>query len=396
LDKTLKVINSCEVCGNSSLVDVINLGLNPLCDDLIKIGEPITCRQYPIEIVFCDFCNTAHQRYQVPKEILFNEDYHYRSRVTSDVILGMQSLVDSYIQSNGSLIGLKVLDVGCNDGSLLNLFKEKGAKTYGVEPTGAAKEAMKNHMVIQDFFDDKIAKILSTKFKYFDIITFSNVFAHIEDLDSLIRNTSKLMSETTTLIIENHYLGSVLKKGQFDTFYHEHPRSYSLNSFKEIANKLKGNIYKYEYPSRYGGNIRVFISRKKIFNKLLYENIDYLQLFNQVNIDMKKWIKLKKIELEKYFKKFGKLPAKAFPGRAVILIKLLGLTEENISAVYEIKGSIKTGFYVPGTRIPILPESELYAQEEQKPIINLAWHISDAVRENLRRNNYNSEIIDIK
>ena len=78
------------------------------------------------------------------------------------------------------------------------------------------------------------------------------------------------------------------------------------------------------------------------------------------------------------------------------MIKLLGLTEEHISAVYEIKGSIKTGFYVPSTRIPILPESELYKQKDQKPIINLAWHISKAVRANLENNNYLAEVIDIK
>ena len=390
------MITSCEVCGRSKLKDVLNLGLNALCDDLIKIGEQIHSKEYPIEIVFCDFCNTAHQKYQVPKETLFHEEYHYRSRVTSDVVLGMKSLVDSYIKTNGSLSGLKVLDVGCNDGSLLNLFKEKGAKTYGVEPTGAAKEAMNNHTIIQDFFDDKTAEVLFTKYKYFDIITFSNVFAHIDNLDSLISNTCKLMSDNTTLIIENHYLGSILEKGQFDTFYHEHPRSYSLNSFKEIARKMNANIFKYEFPSRYGGNIRVFISREKKSNGLFYEDIDYLNLFAQMNIDMKKWIRLKRIELEKYFLKYGKLPAKAFPGRAVILIKLLGLTEEHISAVYEIKGSMKTGFYVPSTRIPILPESELYQQKDQKPIINLAWHISKAVRENLKRNNYFAEVIDIK
>ena len=115
-----------------------------------------------------------------------------------------------------------------------------------------------------------------------------------------------------------------------------------------------------------------------------------------MNLDMKKWIKLKRIELEKYFLKYGKLPAKAFPGRAVILIKLLGLTEDHISAVYEIKGSIKTGFYVPGTRIPILPESQLFLKNNQKPIINLAWHISKAVKTNLRNNNYLAEVIDIK
>jgi hypothetical protein len=95
--------------------------------------------------------------------------------------------------------------------------------------------------------------------------------------------------------------------------------------------------------------------------------------------------------------KHGKLRAKAFPGRAAILVKLLGLDQRHIAAVYEIKGSIKVGHYVPGTRIPILPEKELYLEPDQTlPILNLAWHLPVEVRENLRKNNYLGEVIDVK
>ena len=89
--------------------------------------------------------------------------------------------------------------------------------------------------------------------------------------------------------------------------------------------------------------------------------------------------------------------AKAFPGRAAILIKLLELNESHISAVYEIKGSMKVGHYVPGTRIPIKPEAELYElNNQEKPILNLAWHIPGEVRANLTLNGYRGEVIDIK
>ena len=70
----------------------------------------------------------------------------------------------------------------------------------------------------------------------------------------------KIIHENGVFVIENHYLLNVIKKTQFDTFYHEHPRTYSFSSFKEIAKSLGMNINKLEFPSRYGGNIRVFIS----------------------------------------------------------------------------------------------------------------------------------------
>ena len=84
------------------------------------------------------------------------------------------------------------------------------------------------------------------------------MFAHIEDLSNLLKNLKKIITSNTYLIIENHYLGSVLEKKQFDTFYHEHPRTYSFTSFLKISNILDMKIVNCTFPSRYGGNIRSY------------------------------------------------------------------------------------------------------------------------------------------
>ena len=92
----------------------------------------------------------------------------------------------------------------------------------------------------------------------------------------------------------------------------------------------------------------------------------------------------------------GKLPAKAFPGRAAILIKMLGIDENIISKVYERDGSLKVGHYVPGTRIEIDSDSNLFDKGTQDiPLINLAWHISGEISEYMKNNSYNGEIINI-
>jgi hypothetical protein len=112
---------------------------------------------------------------------------------------------------------------------------------------------------------------------------------------------------------------------------------------------------------------------------------------------MAAWRKEARVRIEDLVGRYGPLRAKAFPGRAAILVKLLGLDHTHIAAVYEIKNSIKVGHYVPGTRIPIWPEADLFKDPDQrKPILNLAWHIPAEVRSNLKSHGYAGEVLDIK
>ena len=318
-------IETCEVCKNGSLTPVLDLGLHPICDDLISIQSDRINNEYPVNINYCKTCYTAHHVYQIPKKLLFPSTYHYRARFTKDVIDGMKSLVTSIETSFGSLKNKKVLDIGCNDGSLLNIFKDKGAITYGVEPTDAYLDAIGNgHTIVNDYFDNSVAEKLPKP----DIITFTNVFAHIEDLNGLLNSVKTLMSKDTLLVIENHYLGGVLEKNQFDTFYHEHPRTYSLNSFIHIAKTLERNVVSVEFPSRYGGNIRVVIGNIDVsqntndfINEIVNKESSFLFQFDMMNKFIDTWKINKKEEILDYIKVHGKIEAKALPARSAIPLK---------------------------------------------------------------------------
>ena len=399
------MIKSCEVCNSFDIKEVLDLGDHALCDDLIKIGDKRRNKKYPIRVFLCKNCFTAHQYCQPSKKELFPEEYHYRARFTLDVINGMKELVNSVENFKGNLNGLKVIDVGCNDGSLLNLFKEKGCKTFGIEPTAAVNDIRdKDHKIMKDFFTIDSSKKLLSNFGKFDLITFTNVFAHINDLDALLKSVENLMHKNTVLIIENHYLGSILEKNQFDTFYHEHPRTYSLKSFINISTKLRRNLSLVSFPKRYGGNIRVFISNKETENKdlkfikdITKKESKFEKNFNDLSTFINKWKLKKRNEILNLIKENGgPIVGKAFPGRAAILINILELNSNHIRCIFEKPGSKKLGHFVPGSDIPIVSDEILFDNiNNHKFILNLAWHIPTEIENYLSSKGFKGLLVDI-
>ena len=403
IDTDGHIIKVCEVCSTILPAPILDLGSQPLCDDLVPFGDSRENMKYPIKISLCPICLTAHQLYSVHKEILFPNSYHYRPRFTQDVLNGMKDLVreceSCFLPLNGKL----VCDVGCNDGTLLSFFRERGASTVGIEPTDACLDAMDSgHRAFKDYFSvESAAKLISAVGKP-DVITFTNVFAHIESLAEAIAALREMISSNTLLVIENHYLGSIIRTNQFDTFYHEHPRTYSLRSFEFIARRLGGEVLHASFPERYGGNIRVYIGnflnsktfpRQPLDEQLSINETRFPETLLQLHTFVNEW-KQKTMKQLMDLKMSGiNISGKSFPGRASILINLLGIDNELQPYVFEKPGSIKIGHYVPGTRIKILSDDEwLDGTMRPDSLIVWAWHVSGEIVSYLRSNGYRGKL----
>lgn len=386
----------CEVCGGEFGRLVLDLGTHPLCDDLTRIGSSFPTPHYQQLISLCEVCLTAHQVVPVEKELLFKPSYHYRASLTKDVLVGMRALVK---EIGSELIFDKkvvhVLDVGCNDGSLLGIFKEEfSCVTIGVDPTGAILESnSKVDYKFNEYFSAKTSKEINKNHPKIDLITFTNVFAHIEDLPLLLQNLNVLIGTETTLVIENHYLGAILDRSQFDTFYHEHPRTYSLRSFEHIAQTLDLIITGVKFPSRYGGNIRVTMKKNgSPLDLTVYRSREdsFVLNFSSLQSTYSTW----KLQAKKEFDTLsarGKVFGKALPGRAVMLINSLEIDETKMPAIFEQPTSPKVGNYVPSTKIEILSDVELLSHDP-KVIIVWSWHIIKEIEEYLDSLGYRGEI----
>jgi SAM-dependent methyltransferase len=317
----------------------------------------------------------------------------------------MEDLVITCVKQIGKLSNKKILDIGCNDGSLLGFFREQGANTFGLEPTRAYLDAQSaGHTVIHAYFTEEPAQDFIAQYGHPDVITFTNVFAHIEDLAQILRAINILRHPETIIVVENHYLGAVFQRKQFDTFYHEHPRTYSYGSFVKIAENLGMNISLVEFPSRYGGNIRVVFKSQVAGKKMSHHRVEeiyreeenFSAYFHLLASEIIEWRKAKSAEIASAITLYGALVAKAFPGRAAIPLKMLGLNQTMVSAVYEKPQSDKIGHYVPGTRIPILSDvSILLDRPEGSPILNLAWHIDQEIKGYMQKQGYEGQYINI-
>jgi SAM-dependent methyltransferase len=386
----------CEVCGGAFGSFSLDLGSHPLCDDLTPIGSDLTVPKFHQLISLCEHCLTAHQMVPVEKELLFKPTYHYRAALTKDVLSGMLSLVQSLeSELRPSEKSISVLDIGCNDGSLLGIFKEiYGCTTIGVDPTGAILESgSKVDFKFNEYFTDATASSIRAIAPVIDLITFTNVFAHIENLPGLLENLGSLISDSTTLVIENHYLGAILNRNQFDTFYHEHPRTYSLRSFQHVATSLGLVITNVEFPSRYGGNIRVTMKKFGTEADLtLYsaQEEGFIDAFLALQNAYDEW-RSHSLEVVAKIADRGLFYGKALPGRAVMLISALDISERMMPKVFEQPKSPKVGNNVPGTKIEIQSDDDLLEFNPDVLII-WSWHIVDEIVKYLDSLGYRGEI----
>ena len=397
------VLNFCQVCNSKNLKLIINLGKQPLADTLSnKKTDPKKIKKYPLKLVRCCNCSCSQLSYIVPGSEVYHKKYPYRTGITK-TLKEYQKKLSKKLYSKYKLNKKSfVIDIGSNDGTLLEGFKKK-TKILGVEPTNTAKIANKNGIkTIQNFINEGLAKRIVKKYGQADLITATNVFAHMADLGTVIRSIEILLKNNGHFVLENHYLLDIIKDLQFDTIYHEHIRNYSLKSLLHLFSYYKLKIIHAEKASRYGGNIRVHIAKdlneKTSINvkKLLtiekkfglYNNFFY----KKFNKDVLKSKKMLKKFITKIKKKKLLIVAKGCPARASTLLNYYNINVKQIPYIAEQPTSLKLNKYMPGLNIPIV-NSKILLKEQPDYVLILAWHLWKPIVQKWKRKKLKSKFI---
>jgi hypothetical protein len=300
--------------------------------------------------------------------------------------------------------GALCVDIGSNDGTLLTGFKQQGMRALGVEPTNIAKIARAENGIdtIQSFFTEALAKEIAKDYGKAKVITATNVFAHMAPLGEVVRGICALLDDDGVFITESHYLLDVVEKGQFDTVYHEHIRTYSLKSLVTLFSYYGMDVINVKRADRYGGNIRAYVARKG--SRPVDPSVPALLALEVERglFDPKTYVKFR----ERVARSRDQLMTLAYrahqngesfvgnscPGRCSTLLNHYGMTRDLMPYLAEQPTSLKLGMYLPGKHIPIVNNQRLI-DEQPDYVVLLAWHYAVPISEQLRARGLKSKLV---
>ncbi len=394
-------IKKCQFSKKKDLVKILSLGYLPPVNNYHPINKSKAEEIFfPAELVYSKSSKLMQLNTIVKKEIIFPRDYPYTSSTTKIL---RENFKDLYLECKKLNIlnrGDLIVDIGSNDGNLLSNFKKK-YRVLGITPESIGKIAIKKGInTLLRYFDSSAVKIILNKYGKCQLITATNVFAHIDNIDSLMKNINKILDAKGVFITESHYLISLIQTVQYDTIYHEHMRYYSLTSLNYLFKKYNLKIFYAKKINTHGGSIRVYVSKDKRFkmdksvSKILHQEKKFLTAKNFINF--KNNVIESKIDLYNLLKRIRMNKKVIFgvgaPSRAATLVNYVGLNEDILKCILEINGSYKIGKYMPGTNIPIINEKYI---KKLKPdyLLILSWHISKQLIKTFRKKGFKGKFI---
>lgn len=359
----------CSVC-SSDTFKIFSYGKIPLCDAYCKTyDEAKKVNRYSLDFYKCKLCTHIELGYKVPAKKMYSR-YLYRSSHSSDLDKHFQEYAQSALKFN--LKKKNILDVGCNDGLLLDKFKSLGISTYGVEPSAAAKEASKKkHKIYRDFFTHKISRSFGMRF---EIVTVNNVLANVLNLKSFTELLSNTVSNTGIVIIETLSSNVLLKNRVFEMFNHEHYHYFSPKSLIKLFSYYKLWPIDISLFEAKGGNMRVIFSK----NRTLKKNYKFFthQLTKNHISNFIKSINFEKNRLKNFIKNFKNTPIifGSYAGTTILRkilfpnLKFKFIIDDNKS---------RWGYFSPGIGAKCLPPMKII--KKKSPIIIASWRFAEEI-----------------
>ena len=392
--KNILIKTKC-ICGGK-LKKKINFGDQPLINNF----KTVKTIKYPTVITQCSKCYLVQLKYSVKDNVIYPRNYSYLSGDSKEKIEDFKNLILK-LSSNFKIKKPEIIDIGGNDGSLMQIAKARGYTTTNVEPTRAANLSIRKGVnTIQKKFDFKLVKTLRQKKVEFDFVVSTNFFAHTNNLKEIISGVKNILNDNGILIIEIQYLYKVLKVNGFDSFHQDHKYYYTLSSLKKMLHVFNLNIFDAEFLKNQKEILRIYADKnnKKNTSRLyqILKSENDFKVFEKVkklnNFRIKHIFEIKKL-IKKLILQNKKIFAISASPRGCVLLNSANFTRKNINFVGEVPGSFKLKKFIPGTNIPIVNENKI-VKEQPDFIIILAWHLKYRLIKILVKKGYKGKFIE--
>jgi C-methyltransferase-like protein/methyltransferase family protein/putative zinc binding protein len=264
---SLTTRTTCRICGSSELSPVLSLGDQYIAGAFAEPGgeQPVQ-RAIPLELVRCDMtrdeeaCGLIQTKHTVPGAILYHS-YWYRSGINRTMTVNLHGIA----QAAQDLVGLKpgdlVVDIGCNDGTLLDGYSAENISYLGYDPSDVSRYAVeKGYDVVNDFFSAGpfIERYADRKAK---VVTSIAMFYDLERPRDFVADVAAVLARDGVWVMELHYLPAMLEMNSFDAIVHEHLEYYSLAVLERLFAEEGLEVVNAELNDINGGSIRLFIGR---------------------------------------------------------------------------------------------------------------------------------------
>lgn len=373
----------CLIC-ESEYQSFVDFGEMPIANAFATREEMTNEYTFPMKVGHCESCNMVQLLEQPDREKMFHDHYAFFSSTSKY----MQEHFKQFAHSVSNLQNLDkksfVVEIGCNDGIMLQNFVAEKIPCLGVEPSkNVAQIALEKGVeVVTEFFDQPLAEKIVATHQKADAILSANVMCHIPYMHSIYEGVKTLLSDDGVFIFEDPYLGEIINKTSFDQIYDEHVFLFSALSISHLAKMHDLELINVESQVTHGGSMRYTIAHKgakvvslnvtNLIEKEKNMGLDSAQAYMGFTDSVNK-IRDELIELLNKLKKDGKkVVAYGATSKSTTVTNYFGITPDLVECIYDTT-LIKHNKLSPGAHIPVLPYKQ-FRESNPDYVLLFAWN----------------------
>lgn len=379
----------CRSCGGSQGELVLDLGLQPLANNLLRpedLGKPEP--KFPLRVAVCHQCWLLQITDLVPPTQLFSE-YLYFSSFSDALLRHSRTAVEQHIREFALGPQSHVVEIASNDGYLLQYFASAKIPCLGIEPAGnIAKVAREKGIESRvEFFSQDLARQLTDEGRQADLILGNNVFAHAPDTNDFVAGLAALLKPQGRIALEFPYGVDLIEHSEFDTIYHEHVFYFTVTALQPLFARHGLELIRVDHLPIHGGSLRLYAARTGVHpvetsvgqfleaeKQKGVASPAYYQSFSAHVQELKTSLLALLARLRQENKTIAAYGAAA---KGSTLINFFGLGRETLAFVTD-RSTYKQGRLMPGQHIPIVPPEALLEKHPDYTLL-LTWNFADEI-----------------